>query len=163
MDTPLLTAAISAATALIVVALGSWFSRRRLKLDRYCEYVVALSGTIEERMTRESHLRYSDAVNALLLVAPANVLRALDAFLDYTSFRNPHQDINKHDALLGEVIRAMRRDLQPTRKDDDAGLRFRLLGVPPADWIPLKRRRVEALEAAEPAVAADGVAAGKSV
>jgi len=157
METALLTAAISAATAVVVVVVGNIFSGRkeheadwrRLKLERYREYVVALSGTIEERMTRESHLRYSDAVNALLLVAPANVLHALESFVEHTSFRNPHPDIDRHDALLGDVIRAMRRDLQPGRKSDDSELHFRLLGVPPADWISLKSGNH--FSAAEPA------------
>ena len=156
MNTALLAAAISAVTAVGVVVLGNLFSGRReheadwrrLKLERYREYVVALSGTVEERVTRESHLRYSDAVNALLLVAPANVLRALHSFLEHTSFRNPHQDIDRHDALLGDVIRAMRRDLQPGQEGDDNGLHFRLLGVPPADWNPLKS--AGELKAAEP-------------
>jgi hypothetical protein len=155
METALVTAGISALTAVLVLVLGNFYSRRReheadwrrLKLDRYREYVVALSGTIEERMTRESHLRYSDAVNALLLVAPASVLHALDRFLEHTSFRNPNQDIDRHDTLLGDLIRAMRTDLHPGVDDGD-GLRFRLLGVPPADWIALKS--AAELKAAEP-------------
>jgi hypothetical protein len=145
METALVTAAISAVTAVVVLVLGNFYSRRReheadwrrMKLDRYREYVVALSGTIVERVTRESHLRYSDAVNALLLVAPANVLQALDSFLEHTSFRNPHQGIERHNLLLGELIRTMRRDLQPGKVGGDDGLHFRLLGVPPADWTPV--------------------------
>jgi hypothetical protein len=43
----------------------------------------------------------------------------------------------------------MRRDLQPGRKSDDSELHFRLLGVPPADWISLKSGNH--FSAAEPA------------
>ncbi len=101
-------------------------------------------------------LRYPDAVNALLLVAPTKVLHALDSFLERTSFRNRHKDIDRHDALLGDVIRAMREDLQPGREGDDNGLHFRLLGVPPADWTPLKS--AGELKAGGPTPGTDGSA-----
>jgi hypothetical protein len=63
-----------------------------MKLERYREYILALSGTVEERDTPEAQARYSDAVNALQLVAPPDVLLALDAFLAHTSSPQPRQE-----------------------------------------------------------------------
>lgn len=138
MDSTTWTAAISAGTAVVVVSLTNYFTKRReheadwrkMKLDRYREYILALSGTVEERGTAEDHVRYSDAVNSLQLVAPPPVLHALDEFIAHTSFRNPDKDINRHDQLLSVLIREMRKDLQPSYHEGDKDLRFRLLGVP---------------------------------
>ena len=145
MDSTIWTAMISAAAAVIVVSLTNYFTRRReheadwrkMKLDRYREYILALSGTVEERGTAEEQARYSDAVNSLQLVAPLPVLSALDEFIAHTSFRNPDNDIDRHDQLLSVLIRAMRKDLQPSRRGGDEDLRFRLLGLPPSEENPV--------------------------
>jgi hypothetical protein len=119
MDTATMTAVISAGTAIVAVGLTNYFTKRReheadwrtMKLDRYREYILALSGNVEERVTVEAQARYSDAVNSLQLVAPPLVLRALDAFIEHTSFRNLDKGIDRHDQLLSVLIKAMRQDL----------------------------------------------------
>lgn len=138
MDAATTTTVISAGTAIVVVALTSYFTKqreheadwRKMKLERYREYILALSANVEERVTPEAQARYSDAVNSLQLVAPPSVLRALEAFIAHTSYRNPDKDINRHDDLLSVLMREMRKDLRPWGHDDDEDLRFRLLGVP---------------------------------
>ena len=78
MDTPILTAVIAAATALTVAGFTNYLTKareresewRKLKLERYREYVSALSGIVEGSATSEAHKRYADAVNELQLVAP---------------------------------------------------------------------------------------------
>lgn len=139
-----MTAVISAGTAIVAVGLTNYFTKKReheadwrkMKLERYREYILALSANVEERVTREGQARYSDAVNSLQLVAPSSVLRALEAFIAHTSYRNPDKDINRHDNLLSILMREMRKDLRPSDGDDDADLRFRLLGVPRTDESP---------------------------
>jgi len=54
------------------------------------------------------------------------ILRALDAFIAHTSFRNPDKDINRHDQLLTVLIGQMRQDLQPSHRDRDEDYKFRL-------------------------------------
>jgi len=141
MDAATVTTVITAGTAVVVVALTNYFAKsreheadwRKMKLERYREYILALSGTVEERDSAETQARYSDAVNSLQLVAPPFVLLALNDFLEHTSFRNPDRSIERHDLLLSILIRSMRQDLQPRYKGKDESLTFRLLGVPPTD------------------------------
>ncbi|MBJ6802769.1 hypothetical protein [Geomonas propionica] len=137
MDAATMTAVISAGTALVAVGLTNYFTKKReheadwrkMKLERYREYILALSANVEERVTPEGQARYSDAVNSLQLVAPPSVLHALEAFIAHTSYRNPDKDINRHDGLLSALMREMRMNLRPSGHDDE-NLRFRLLGVP---------------------------------
>lgn len=139
MNTAILASVISAGMAVVVVVLTNYFTKgreheadwRKMKLERYREYILALSGNVEERATTETQARYSDAVNGLLLVAPPDVLSALDAYITHTSFRNPDKNIERHYQLLNNVIRSMRKDLQPAYKGKDENLTFRLIGVPP--------------------------------
>lgn len=135
------SAVIAACAALGGVWLGNHFTKgrehesdwRKMKLERYREFILALSGNVVERATPETHARCSDAVNGLRLVAPPDVLIALDAYLAHTSFRNPDKSIDRHDQLLSILIRAMRKDLQPAYKGKDENLIFRLQGVAPRD------------------------------
>lgn len=140
METPLLTAVIAAATALTVAGLTNFLTKsreresewRKLKLERYREYVSALSGVVEGSATSEAQARYAAAINELQLVAPPPVLRTLKSFLAYTSYRNPHKTQERHDELLNELILAMRRDLRPKEKSANSGSGFWLQAVPPA-------------------------------
>lgn len=140
MDAPVLVSAISAVTALAVAAATYALNKRRdreadwrkLKLEHYREYVAALSGVVGQRSTAASQARYSDAVNAMTLVAPANVLRALYGFQDEVSFSNPQPSKQRHDDALTLLLREIRRDVQP-RPPADAGITFRLMDAPPPD------------------------------
>jgi len=104
-----------------------------MKLERYREYILALSGMVEERANLEAQTRYADAVNSLMLVAPPFVMSALDALLAETSYRNMDKNAERQDKLLGDLIRLMRKDIQPKPLKGDDELQFRLLGVPPPD------------------------------
>ncbi len=50
---------------------------RKLKFEQYREFILALSGIVEGRSTDAAQLRYADAANAMMLVAPASVYQAL--------------------------------------------------------------------------------------
>ena len=78
MNSTVLVAVISGAVALAVAALSYAFNKRRdreaewrkLKLEHYKEFVAAISGVVGQRSTEQSHIRYADAVNSMVLVAP---------------------------------------------------------------------------------------------
>lgn len=132
------TALLTAATAITVASLTYHFGKRRereaewrrLKLDHYKEFVSALSGAAGERAaTPANQVRMSDAFNAMILVAPPGVLRALYAFHDEIRITNPSRSIQRHDETLNMLMTAIRRDVHPT-PPDDAGIAFRLLDAP---------------------------------
>src|ERR1019366_5507577 len=89
---------------------------RGLKLDYYKEYVSALSGIVEGRDTPEGHIRYVDAVNGLTLVASSEVLRALYAYCDYSTSRNPNKSLEQHDKILTSLLDALRQDIDPKHR-----------------------------------------------
>ena len=88
MLTIVFTALISFVTAIAVTIITYVLTRRReheadwrkLKFSQYQELLLALSGITEGRSTAEAQARYSDAVNSMALVAPTQVVRALQAF-----------------------------------------------------------------------------------
>jgi hypothetical protein len=106
---------------------GDW---RKLKLEQYQEFVLALSGVVRERPTPDSQRRYADAVNSMMLIAPLAVLKALRAFQDEISYVNNERTQERHDQLLDALFRAMRQDVHPT-KPEETSFDFRLLGLPP--------------------------------
>jgi hypothetical protein len=138
MNPSILTAIVSAAAALVVATLSYSLAKRRereaewrkFKLEHYREYVSSLSGIVNDRATPTSQARYSDAINALLLVAPPEVLRRLREFQREIAISNKARTDERHDALLSDLIRAIRQDIQPKRPDD-GDLKFQILGVPP--------------------------------
>ncbi len=77
----------------------------------------------------------ADAVNALALVASPVVLDAVNAFQREISYRNSERSDERHDALLGDVIQAMRNDVEPSRVKNPRR-EFRLLAPPPKDADP---------------------------
>lgn len=139
MDTAVFTASISGAVGLAAAALTYLLSKkrerdaewRRLKLDHYREFFLAMSGIVEHRASRQAHARFADAHDSLNLVAPGKVIVRLDAFMDELSFRNRERSQERHDELLSALIHAIRSDVQPERLGIDEPRRFRLLGLPP--------------------------------
>lgn len=135
----ILTAGISAGAAILAALLTAALTRRRehegdwrrLKLARYQEFVLALSGVVAGRSSSEAHRRYADAVNSMALVSPRKVLLSLRAFQNEISYMNAGRTDTEHDRTLNELFHAMRDDVWPGRADDQ-GFEFRLLGVPPS-------------------------------
>jgi len=143
MDSAILTTVISPAAAILVAlvtaVLTYVFTKhrereadwRKLKLELYKEYVSALSGIVEGLATDEGHVRYVNAVNTLMLVAPSSVMRSLYAMLDYTNSTNAHRSLEQHDKLLSALIHAIRRDMDATGRHDVDLINFKLITVPP--------------------------------
>ncbi|AIO70264.1 hypothetical protein [Burkholderia oklahomensis] len=133
----LLSGAVTGLLPIVGVVVGALLTKKRehdadwrkSKLEHYREYMAALSGIVEGRnIEAAAHERYADAVNALMLVASARVLKALGALLVETS--SPQRSREVHDRLLDDLLRAMRDDVQPSGRDDSGLLPFRLITVP---------------------------------
>jgi uncharacterized membrane protein len=103
---------------------------RQVKIERYQEYIAALSAIVSGRSTHAAQERYADAVNALTLVASPAVLDAVQAFQREISYRNTLRSDEKHDALLSAAIWAMRTDIQPGTAHAPPRA-FNLLAPPP--------------------------------
>ena len=107
---------------------------RKAKLEHYREYVAALSGITDRRSTPSTQARYSDAFNALTLVASTAVLTALYAFQDEIPYRNTTRTDEAYDRLLGALLRSMRDEIQPNSATLHRALEIRrMISVPPQD------------------------------
>jgi hypothetical protein len=134
----ILAALASGVFALIGVMVTSILAQRReheadwrqTKIEHYQEFVTALSNIISGRSTPAAQERYADAVNALALVASPAVLDAVHAFQREISYLNRARSDARHDALLSEVMHAMRTDIQPNRIKNPR-CEFHFLAPPP--------------------------------
>jgi hypothetical protein len=101
---------------------------RKLKLDRYQEFFLALSGIASSGATLESRRRLADAENCLSLVAPIDVLRALKAFHYEVSPKNLDFSLDSQNVRLSDLFRTMRADVNPTKVCDDPAFVFEFRG-----------------------------------
>jgi hypothetical protein len=140
MNATILVAAISASAALAAAALSYLFHKRRdretewrkLKLEHYKEYVLALSGILDRRSTPDLQARYADAMNLMTLIAPPMVLRALYEFQDETRVSNKNKSPQRYEVVLTALLREIRRDVHP-KIPADAGIDFQLILPAPCD------------------------------
>lgn len=139
MVVAVIAAIASLFTAVMVSILTSALSRRRereadwrkLKLEQYQEFILALSGAVEGRESRDAHRRYADAVNTMSLIGSAKVLDALHAFQEEISYVNKNRSYDKEEVLRDALFRIMRSDINPNGNRDHPDFRFKLIGVPP--------------------------------
>jgi hypothetical protein len=137
MNATLTVGIISAVSALVVAVVAYTFNRRRdrelewrkLKLERYQEYIASLSGIVGRRSTPEGQGRYSDAFNGLVLVAPASVLKLLYAFNEETRMGNLGRSSEAYEKFQNALLRELRRDVHPGL--DDQTLKFFLIDAEP--------------------------------
>lgn len=135
----IVTTAIASSTALAVAVVGYWFTKKRereaeLRKERfhYKELVSSLSDILEGDNNLQGQKRFAVACNNLNLVAPASVIKALQAFQDETKSSYPVRTLERHDELLSLLLIEMRRDLNISPNGESA-LMFRL-------WAPGKQR-----------------------
>jgi hypothetical protein len=113
---------MSAATLVAVAVLTYLLTKRKeretdwrkVKLDLYREYVLALPGVVKQNKTSEDQVKYGDAANSLTLVASPAVLKTLYAFR----------------ARLNQLLNALRQDLYPSARRDRGDLAFRFFSSP---------------------------------
>jgi hypothetical protein len=141
VETGVVVALVSGSVAISIPAVTYWLTKRRdheaawrdLKLKHYQEFMIALSGVVGARTNLDTRAKYADAANAMSLVAPPSVLRALYEFQDEISLRGDARDRLRHDAKLTALMGAMRADAQGrVATDDEAALAFRLFASGPS-------------------------------
>jgi hypothetical protein len=122
MNVALLAAAISGVVSIAVVVVSYVLTKRKereadwnkVKLEYYREYMSAVSGMVEGRDTVESHIRYTDAFNTIVLVASPAVLDAVEAYQEETSIKNAHRNDQREGELYSRVVNTLRADLAPS-------------------------------------------------
>jgi hypothetical protein len=138
MDGTVYTALVSGAVALGVVVLSNYYGRKRdheadwrkMKLEYYREYLLALSRVVGRDSDATAQRRYADAANGLILVAPSNLLIALHAFQNEVRETNKSHDPLKAESLLNVLMRNMRKDCHPQTPKDNQKFIFRILDIP---------------------------------
>lgn len=114
-------------TAIITASLSYYFSKknqleadeRRLKEKYYLEYIQSVSDMVVITDKEKARARLAEAQNQLLLIGSADVVENVLKFHDYVKPSNKEQRENsedKHDMLLTEIMKAMRRDLYKNKR-----------------------------------------------
>jgi|GEM_PF-5346752 len=135
----IISSLVSGCVSLGVVALSDTFGRKRdreaewrkVKLAQYREFTAALSGIVHHGTDEASQRRYADAVNNMTLIAPPQVLEALYAFQDETSFKNTQRNPVRYENLFSDLARKMRLDCHPIKPRDSEHFLFRTVDIPP--------------------------------
>ncbi len=138
MNLGLFTAILSAAAAISVAILTYLLTKRKereadwrkLKLELYRAYVLALSGVVKENRTADDQAKYADAVNSLTLVASSNVLKALYSFQDAISQTGEERQAIDPEKYLDALLKALRQDIYPRSNGSGASVRFRFMSPP---------------------------------
>jgi hypothetical protein len=142
VDSTLLVAVISSVSvltgAVVTAGLTYLLTKRRerdadwrkIKLDLYKAYVIALSGVVRQNRTLEDQTKYADAVNSLTLVASPSVLKALYAFQDEASRHGVDDELEKR---RDDLLIALRQDIDPSHSRKAADFSFRFLAPPPPE------------------------------
>lgn len=115
----ILSSIVSAAAlilgAVITFALNEQAKRRAhwrdKKLEYYAGFFDSLAVNLEGYSNDETQATFARNTNNLNLIAPADVLKALHAYREQISLRNPERDYAKDSVLLTALVRAMREDL----------------------------------------------------
>jgi hypothetical protein len=100
---------------------------RKLRLDRYNEFLKAFSATIRNQATLEDRIKYADAVNNLTLVAPGQVLTALYRLQDSIGSLTEGVSKKSAEAYASDLIHAMRDDVRPLTSENDRHIILRMM------------------------------------
>ncbi|WP_386066289.1 hypothetical protein ACFJIW_17350 [Tahibacter sp. UC22_41] len=125
MAADIATALIAAggATILAVVTYGLTKKRereadlRKERLAHYKDFIASLSGVITGEDTPDGQRAFARACNNLNLVAPQQVIQALQTFQDEIRASNTNKNRERHDQLLSRLLFEIRRDLGIWPKD----------------------------------------------
>jgi biopolymer transport protein ExbB/TolQ len=106
---------------------------RKEKLEHYKDLVASLSGIIKGEDTPDAQRAFSRACNKLNLIAPHQVVKAMQDFQQAIKTSNTNLSHEKHDQLMSRLFHEMRKDLRVTPKDKDSTFVFSLwsAGCPP--------------------------------
>jgi hypothetical protein len=115
MNIALLVAVISGVVSIFGLIVGYLLTKqkdreadwRKMKLDLYKSFIVALSGQLNDLTTIQ--MAYVEATNALALVAPPGVLNAVSTLNE--AFVQRRSGISAE--TIQTLLRALRRDIHP--------------------------------------------------
>ena len=126
MAPTIIVALIGLIGSIVVAAFAYWSTKqrereaewRREKLAYYKAFIENLSGIVEGDDSPEGHRHFAKATNNLLLLAPQNVIEALNAFRGEISVSNPNRSLAQHDKLLAALLLAIRNDIGVVPSDN---------------------------------------------
>lgn len=124
----------AAATYYFTKKAQSNLEERHLKETYYIEYIKAVSNIVITNNTEKARDTLADKQNQLLLVGSSKVVSALMDFHNYLkpSSQEIHgMDSDIHDALLTNLIKAMREDLYYNRNINKGYPTIHLTGKAP--------------------------------
>ncbi len=113
---------IGVITAIITASLSYYYTKknqleadeRRLKEKYYLAYIQAISDMVVIENIEEARSNLAEAQNQLLLIGSADVVSCVLKFHDYAKLSNVEErkkSLDKHDILLTDIMKAMRKDL----------------------------------------------------
>ncbi len=116
MKTEIIVAIVGAVVTLLTAIITNYltkrsqlkFEERKLKEEYYTNYVKAISRNV---LMQDEHAELDDAQNRLILIGSAEVVSILMHFHDKIKPSAPPLSGEEHDAILTELIKAMRSDL----------------------------------------------------
>ncbi len=141
MNDAIVVALIAASASILVAALTFYFTKnheravqlRNEKLNHYKVLFSALSDlAVDGTNKNDANMRFALAANTIALAAPQNVIDALMAFHDEVKFSNPDKSLERHDALLKELLLAVRKDIGLAKGDNKLTFNFHLIGGAPS-------------------------------
>jgi len=130
---PLILAAITLFASVITASLSYWFTKkhqlrleeRRLKEEYYKAFIKALSDVAIDNQDVAAQKRLSEGFNSLIVIGSPPVVKRLMQFHDFARVENTEipRDSNewslRHDKLLRELVKEMRRDIYGKEKNID--------------------------------------------
>ena len=138
---PTVQVAIISASASIIVASVTFYLNKRAerkdalqqrKLEHYNRLLSALSDLAVDDVDKNgANLRFSKAVNTIVLVAPQYVITALMNYHDEVKFSNKNRTTEGHDKKLIELLLSIRKSLDLPFKDEKESFNFHLIGAKP--------------------------------
>lgn len=120
---------IGVVAAIFSAALSYYFTKknqmsieeRKLKEEYYTDFIKAVSGVVVHSDLKAKE-ELADKQNRLLLIGSSEVVTRLLIFHDYIKPESQEKngfDIVKHDELLTELLKAMRKDLYKNKNVND--------------------------------------------
>jgi hypothetical protein len=138
MSPILIASVVSSLVAILLAILTYYLTKqkereadwRKMKLELYKTYIVALSGVVRHNPTFDDQTKYADALNSLWLFASLPVLKALDTFLDAGLYHNNDEGGFSRQKHLDNLLNVIRQDINPTPSSQVSNLTFRIMAPP---------------------------------
>ena len=136
MSTQVLVAVIAAAASIVGAALTYLFAKmkekeeewRKIKFERYQEFMAALSSIVGTDETSAGLRRFAQACNTIQLVASREAIQSLHDFREVLDGLAADNSDERQRVLRSKLIRDLRADLGASEADNPIDLKVRLYG-----------------------------------